>query len=161
MKHKFLLFTLLLVGSLFQQIHAQGIFFETVNGEILSKQIESVGSVTFPNHNLVVNNSDNTTNSFSLLSMKKIHFDASSVTIDEDSPVTQTGIAIYPNPANDIISLVNLTSTSQSAYIYSAQGKLLLETLVSSKSQHISLEAFPAGLYFLRIENQTIKFIKL
>jgi len=161
MKNKVFLLVVLCFGSISLPIYSQGLFIETHDGIILSKQLESVNSLSFPNHNLVVENIDNTTHSFNLLSLKKIYFDASSVTVEEEQSLNANKPGLFPNPVSSYITITQLPAEAQEVQIYSAQGKQLITTQVSATQNQIQVEILNPGLYFLRIENQTLKFVKL
>ncbi|WP_033958661.1 T9SS type A sorting domain-containing protein [Psychroserpens jangbogonensis] len=68
-------------------------------------------------------------------------------------------IAIYPNPAKEVLHISNFLISSHYS-IYSITGKLIESN--SNLSESIDVSYLKAGLYFLKIDDkQIIKFIKL
>ncbi|MEZ5174116.1 MAG: T9SS type A sorting domain-containing protein [Bacteroidia bacterium] len=64
-----------------------------------------------------------------------------------------SGILIYPNPANDFISLSDKINAG-SVRIYDAYGKLVLNKVLSNNSkinERISLSGISSGVYFIQI----------
>lgn len=64
-------------------------------------------------------------------------------------------ITIYPNPTKEMLYIKSDTKPD-TVTIYSLQGKLLKQDVNTNK---ISVNGFSAGIYFLRVNNQFIKFI--
>lgn len=77
---------------------------------------------------------------------------------------TTTGIAdnisiqpmVYPNPARDFISINQVTGN---ASIYSING-VFIESITVLPNQPVSIANLNPGVYFITINNQTIRFIK-
>lgn len=59
-----------------------------------------------------------------------------------------TAIDIYPNPATNSFSVKNVSGKNVSAYVYSLNGQLLLQ---SDKADNIDVSALPAGIYTVQI----------
>jgi hypothetical protein len=66
--------------------------------------------------------------------------------------VNAASIAMWPNPANDLLNIA-LPSSSQSAnvQIFDAQGRVVANALVTNSVQNIDVTAFKAGLYTVRV----------
>ena len=74
-----------------------------------------------------------------------------------------TSLAIYPNPATDILNIVS-GNDIQSLSIVNIHGSLVMKSNVSnSNTQTISVSDLPAGVYFLKVqtanETQTSRFV--
>jgi hypothetical protein len=73
----------------------------------------------------------------------------------------QNTLAIYPNPATNMLFVKGLTATSVIS-IYDLNGKLLIRNQMTNNQ--IDIADLPAGLYTLRLENSnggsTVKFVK-
>lgn len=73
---------------------------------------------------------------------------------------------VYPNPTNKEITLEmnDLLSKNYEATLTDISGKIQQKETIKSRIQTISLEKFPKGIYFLRLENEekssVVKFIK-
>jgi len=79
--------------------------------------------------------------------------------LDVSEELEPNGIMIYPNPVVDyiVISQDHIVSLSSTIEVLSVDGKKVLEC---EYSERIDVSMLHSGSYFLRINNQTIKFIK-
>ena len=118
---------------------------------------------------------DNTTNNQSFA--KTVGFPVASVqfnyeyqivqknsTVTKDTGILAVGdsekeaVKIYPNPVKNQITVTGI-SKAQSFQIYSMDGKLI-KTGKYSSDQTIDVNILPKGIYFLKIDDQNLKFIK-
>ncbi|MBQ1695834.1 MAG: T9SS type A sorting domain-containing protein, partial [Bacteroidales bacterium] len=77
--------------------------------------------------------------------------------------VSSDEIILYPNPANDMISVeINVASDLQ---IVDLSGKTMFSYIGCSEKCDIDVSGLKPGVYFCRIRNndkvQTVKFVKL
>ncbi|WP_395047893.1 T9SS type A sorting domain-containing protein [Flavobacterium sp.] len=73
----------------------------------------------------------------------------------------KTGISIYPNPANSVITINNVNFTEKISYtLTSIMGQIVKNGKIISPSQRIDIENLPPSIYFLNIENNSFKIIK-
>lgn len=70
-------------------------------------------------------------------------------------------ISAYPNPTNGQIS-IQLASQAQNSdmFLYDLQGRLLMSQKAYGETISLNLESFNAGIYLLKVDNQTVKIIK-
>lgn len=61
---------------------------------------------------------------------------------------------IYPNPVSDILYIEVETENVQMK-LMDAQGRVVLEQVLNSKTNHISLEGFTNGLYFMQLNSNS------
>jgi hypothetical protein len=72
-------------------------------------------------------------------------------------------VKVYPNPATDRITL---TSTGEhgisgSAFtVYTADGKVLSTGIITGDVFNINVSTLRRGLYFLRVGDQVVRFVK-
>ncbi len=66
-----------------------------------------------------------------------------------------TKISVFPSPAKDVITIKGLRE-NETITILHLDGTILLET----QSHRIDLSSFSSGIYFIKVENQRVKFIK-
>jgi hypothetical protein len=66
-----------------------------------------------------------------------------------------TNVTVAPNPCQDLLQINGLEQNS-SYSLTNAAGK----TLINGTAPSISLQQFSAGVYYLHINNSTIKVIK-
>ncbi len=74
-------------------------------------------------------------------------------------------IAIYPNPANEYITIENFVfSKGQTISVYDIQGQLLLQQPMLQAKTNINITTISNGVYFLKVENEkgvvAKKFVK-
>ena len=69
-------------------------------------------------------------------------------------------ISIYPNPFNKQLIIELQPSSNKEFKIYSVLGEMVLKGTVNSNINSIDLSNLPPNIYFLKIENQSIKLIK-
>ncbi|MGD0711423.1 MAG: beta-propeller fold lactonase family protein [Bacteroidales bacterium] len=75
------------------------------------------------------------------------------------------GIYIYPNPANDNITIENSAFTKDEVIsIFDIQGQLLIKQPMLQAKMNININTFAKGLYFVKVENEkgiaVMKFVK-
>lgn len=68
-------------------------------------------------------------------------------------------IIIYPNPANDILCISGI-QTIQKIKIYNSQAKLVREIIMPIERK-INIANLPSGSYYIQINNNYSKFVKL
>lgn len=66
--------------------------------------------------------------------------------------------AVYPNPADDFI-IVSVNQPTQFT-ISDIFGKIILKGVISSDNQQIDVSELSCGMYFIKIEDKSIKIIK-
>ncbi|MBK8192109.1 MAG: T9SS type A sorting domain-containing protein [Lewinellaceae bacterium] len=68
-------------------------------------------------------------------------------------------IAVYPNPSNSVFTI---ETTSKSNFeIIDIKGRVILKGKINNPKTVIDLSGFESGIYFLAIESQSIKLIKM
>lgn len=68
---------------------------------------------------------------------------------------------LYPNPADDVLHLESVRPSNEvrQVMIYDISGRLL-DKLIFKKEMSMDISGYPEGLYFIRLGNETRKFIK-
>ena len=85
-------------------------------------------------------------------------------TVTKDTSILAVGnsekeaIKIYPNPVKNQITVTGI-SKAQPFEIYNVEGKLI-KTGKYSSDKIIEVNTLPKGIYFLKIDDQNLKFIK-
>ena len=75
---------------------------------------------------------------------------------------TTTGFSVYPNPANGVLYIETCHGASlqnQTYHINNLMGQTLLHGSIDSENQQIDINELPAGMYFILIGEQTLKFV--
>ena len=83
---------------------------------------------------------------------------------NEDGPSTGSEtLVVYPNPANGILFVETRRATSlpeETEYrITNPMGQTLLQGNITTKTQQINIETLRTGMYFISVDEQTIKFV--
>ena len=80
------------------------------------------------------------------------------VGIDE---LSKTAVTIYPNPTNGIITVDFSSTVSLVDYtLMSIDGKTVAQGKFSGIKLMLNLENEPKGIYFLKVENETINYVQ-
>ena len=87
-----------------------------------------------------------------------------SFTWSTDENKMKSVASIYPNPANDVLFVETRRATSlQTANKYritNVMGQTLMQGTIHGESQQINIEKLPAGIYFINVDEQILKFVK-
>lgn len=74
------------------------------------------------------------------------------------------GFAVYPNPANGVLVVETChgasLQTNAEYRIANMMGQTLLQGTINCENQQIDINTLPAGMYFLTVEGETMKFVK-
>ena len=69
-------------------------------------------------------------------------------------------ISVYPNPANDVLFVRKQAIPPYERYrITNLTGQNLLRGTITAENQQINIEKLPAGMYFISLGGQTLKFV--
>ncbi len=76
--------------------------------------------------------------------------------------ITKNGsLNLYPNPATNQLTVSNYFVPSKTRYIiYSILGKQVEQGVLQEKETNINLSNLASGLYFIKIGDSTVKFVK-
>jgi polyhydroxybutyrate depolymerase len=69
-------------------------------------------------------------------------------------------IAIYPNPVHDFLIVDMELNENVDFQIYSTVGNLIKHGVITTSNKTISLQNMPQNIYFLKIQNKTLKLVK-
>jgi len=75
--------------------------------------------------------------------------------------VSQAGVSLYPNPANDVVHVVSSASFEGSRLsVYDVTGRRVFETVLDQRNvQTVNTAAWSAGLYTVKLENNGNAFV--
>jgi autotransporter-associated beta strand protein len=86
---------------------------------------------------------------------------------DKQSTIINTKMAVYPNPASDVlnISINNASFKNSNLSIFNISGNEVLNTTMNGASAQLNIESLSNGVYFVKVKNEngfdrTVKFIK-
>ena len=88
--------------------------------------------------------------------------------VNEDGPATpSTGLGalvVYPNPVNGILFIETKSVVSPSApteyRITNFMGQTVQTGNITTEAQQVDITKLPAGMYFINVGEQTVKFVK-
>ena len=86
----------------------------------------------------------------------KIPVSITTTTGNQEISSTSNSIRVYPNPATDFISI----NSDENVEIFSLNGMKVYTNSNYKKDEKINLSQFEKGIYFVKTNNQTTKFIK-
>ena len=64
---------------------------------------------------------------------------------------TASAFSVYPNPANDLVTIEADNISAESVTVYDMSGKLLLHNNISKGNNTVDVKGLPSGLYLLQI----------
>ena len=139
-------------GSVF----AQSVTFNIVktDGTTVQYVMSSDAKIYYSDTQLFLDN-DGTTVSYNLSELRKAYF----TTFDNTNGIDNQQLAIYPNPAKDVLRIENIAN-NQEVTIYSINGAALKRVVVSGDSE-INISELRPGMYILSAGNMFSKFIKM
>lgn len=153
---------ILIAGIGLSNLNAQSLVLKAVDGTENAKQLAILKKISFSNSNLLVDYKNGSTDTYSLSNVRKVYF--KSATTATEIPILSENTAkltVYPNPVRDVLYLQNAPEGNFTAYIYRMDVVLMTAIEVSAGSKSINVAHLSGGLYLLKINNQTCKFIKL
>jgi hypothetical protein len=167
--NKTILLTFLIVtGAWAGKLAAQNMTVKYTDGTEKVKAISSLTSVLFANNYLTIRNNDGTTESSQLSGVRKICFKyctTSTTDTSGNATLTQTAeaaaMAVYPNPVGDFIYVQNAPEGTSFVNICRIDGAVVLQTQISLSGQPLNVTGLAKGIYFIKINNQVFKFMKL
>lgn len=68
-------------------------------------------------------------------------------------------INVFPNPTSDVINVVSSTKI-ESIRIFDEIGKTIYKNNIADFSYEIKVSGFPAGMYFLKVDNSVFKILR-
>ena len=75
----------------------------------------------------------------------------------------ENGFAVYPNPAKGVLFVETVCTPSlpmQTYRITNLMGQNLMQGSINAENQQIDIASLPAGMYFINVGEQTVKFVK-
>ncbi len=154
--------TLAIVSLMIMTAHlatGQSMTIASKNGNSASMDLSSIESIVFDNNNLVFNTADCGDNYFNLIVNEKLFFTDVATAI-ENVDASLSSIIIYPNPANNSLTITKASNDVSEGYIYNIMGETMMNLNLGNQNSTLDISSLPSGLYFLLMDNQSTKFIK-
>jgi len=140
-------------------VQAQNLIVRFTDGTENTEQLSSLQKLSFADGNLVITYKSGSTALHMLPEIQKLYFGIE--TLLPEQPISnENRMSIYPNPAWQEINLENIPEGTSMIFIYRMDGKLAMQLPAGTSAEPISISNLESGLYLLRANNQTVKFIK-
>lgn len=160
MKRTLLLTGMILFALLQAKSQTSSLVLKFSDGSSQTTVLSTIRKITFSGSSMVLNMTAGTSQSIdeSLISLMQFTDITSAI---EDISASGNAVHVFPNPAQNYIRVANI-STEQTAYtLYSAEGRALINGTLASADSQIDVSTLSKGLYVIRINNSTLKFMKL
>ena len=116
--------------------------------------------ITFLNNDLIYTNSESFLQ-LALNDVSKITFSLIGTSSSSDFEVESSVLQVYPNPAKDNIYLKGLASDENILRIFRLDGSLVCSKTLNGDELSIDISSLLTGVYIVKTNTQTSKFIKL
>jgi len=152
---KFLITALMVLGLTSLSL-AQNVEFNIVktDGTTTSHVMNTNTKIYYSDTQLFFDD-NGTTVSYNLSELRKAYF----TTQQSTEEVENQQLAIYPNPAKDVLNIKNLAD-NQEVTIYSINGSVIMKTIASGNAE-INISELRPGMYVVSAGNLVSKFIKM
>lgn len=158
MRHSVLVYLMFLLSlAAIPDLHGQSMHVKDTSGVQVTYSLESIINLHFVSGELRVKNQDNTTDTYSLGSLRYLNFsDSTSVHIEAQTE-NRNRIRMYPNPVKEVL-MVDLSEASGekgSLHILGLDGKLVMRCELAGPGVHsVDLGTLRRGLYICRLRMQ-------
>jgi hypothetical protein len=143
-----------------KEMKAQHISILLYDGTVNTEMLSAVQKLSFQDGNLLLTHKSGSADSYALSTVRKLDFDMQT-SISELNSDGDCKMTLFPDPADNVITLQYIPDGSAQVYIYGVDGKLLLQTVTSPENRTIDVSNLLHGLYLLKTNGRAIKFIKL
>ena len=151
-----LVFAILSVGDTVkaQQTEIQAVITRH-NGDEQIYQLGGNDRISFPNDETMVITQNGTDIQILISEIRKVTFNEVLATAENETE----SIGIFPNPTSNSFTISGINRFQQ-MNIYSIDGKLVKREIIDC-GQSIDISGLPQGLYYVNINKQNFKLIKL
>lgn len=137
-----------------QQVEVQAVI-TNYNGDEQIYQLDGNDRISFPNDETMVITQNGTDIQIPISSIRKVTFDEVLATTENSA----ANVGIFPNPASNNFTISGINGFQQ-MNIYSIDGKLVKREIIDC-GQSIDISELPQGLYYVNVNKQNFKLIKL
>lgn len=137
-----------------QQVEVQAVITNH-NGDEQIYQLDGNDRISFPNDETMVITQNGTDIQILISEIRKVTFNEVLATAENEAE--NTGIS--PNPTSNSFTISGINGFQQ-MNIYSIDGKLVKREIIDC-SQSIDISELPQGLYYVNVNKQNFKLIKL
>jgi hypothetical protein len=141
------------------RLEAQKLLIWKTDGTQVPFYVSTLQTLSFSGGTLVVKNSTNGTDTYSLSSLKMLVFD-NSTSVKSLTAAYNYALNMYFNNSDETLYIKNVSKNNTPLVIYRINGTIALQSKVASGDPSISVSTLPSGFYLAKINNQVFKFIK-
>jgi len=88
-------------------------------------------------------------------------FNPLSATLSNDEVISKEGIKLFPNPVKDTLNINLKSSSSNKVSILDMNGRKIYSTVYNGATINMDVSKYSSGVYFVKVNNSVLKFIKL
>lgn len=151
-----LLFLFLIFGL--KELNSQSLVIRMHDGTENSELLSTIQKLSFPDGDLQVTFKSGAIDTYGLSTLQKLYFQTA--TSVNEPVLTHDRIVIWPNPANETITVEGIPGHAEQLFIYSQHGYLMLTKDITSGYVILDIHRLSPGLYLLRVDGHSSKFIK-
>jgi hypothetical protein len=160
MRQKSIVLILLLIfGMSTSELKAQKLIIRFIDGSDTNVSLNTVQKLAFSVSDLIMMYKSGSSGSYGLSTIRKLYFD-SNISIDENSLLISKALNVFPNPAENSITVQGIPDEADRVNIYKIDGQRVLTEAVSLNKAIIDISRLQPGLYLVNALSRTTKFIK-
>lgn len=123
-----------------------------------SHVIASLQKLSFDDGNLIVTNINGTNSHYAVSHIRALLFgDVTDTKVENIFSDNQ--FCVFPNPAENVLFVPTETSEMFTYSIFRLDGRQVMQNS-ANVGEALDISELPAGIYFIRVNNQTAKFLK-
>lgn len=126
------------------------------NGQSDNYSMEDVSSIVFTNHSIEVNKDQCAPDVFSVLFVDYLKF-GEALNVNNENSIE---LSVFPNPVTTSFQIETTSVLTEQAVLLSSSGAVL-RIVNLSETREVSMESLPSGIYFLSVNSQYFKIVKL
>ena len=158
---------ILLIGLGMTGLQAQTMHVNKSNGMQIDHALSNIRKMNFSRGNLSITKADNSGETYALSGLSNLNFKDLTIGFFELMPIKNLGIKIYPNPADDVmtIDLSGVAMQQGKISIISLEGKTIISRQITNGGLiTLDISQLSKGIYLCRycnaMETKTVKIIK-
>lgn len=146
------------IGMVLNQTKAQNLYIQLTDGSITTDELSDIRKLTITGDELTVHFWAGTADVYGLSAIRKLYFQEN-VAVTELSSATSS-LGVFPNPAHSSITVRGLRDKPTEVLVFRSDGQLVISSTLSTSNASIDISSLVPGLYLLRTDGQTLKFIR-
>ena len=160
-KSKILVCLMLIIINVFSlsTVAQSNVAITKYDGSTQDVVVSEAGKLYFTEEEMYINDGNGNTLDFLISDIAKLEITPKVGIKTFDSNNVNT-LKVFPNPSSSKITVVFNSANASDVDIYSISGRLMAKQEMLSGSK-IDISFLPLGFYFIKVNNQTAKFVML